>query len=89
VRTPSIGGAEKGPSFSYSPGITKESTHVRVAFDVGLLREIEIAAVGLGLARKGVLEILMLTHSVYLTRSILRLRPAQSTSSRANAEEMV
>ena len=40
-------------------GVTEQAGYVGVAFDVGLLREVEVAAVRLRFAGEGVLEILM------------------------------
>ena len=40
-------------------GFTKECCHVVLAFDVGLVCKVQVPAVGLRLARKGVLQVLL------------------------------
>jgi hypothetical protein len=51
-------------------GVTEEAGYVRISFDVGLLREVQITTVRLRLAGEGVFQILMGFGSIKLCHII-------------------
>jgi len=57
-------------------GIPEQAAHVRVALDVRLLGEVEVAAVGHGLAAEGLLQVVVRLAALELAHALLPSSPA-------------